>query len=676
MVLKLKPTETLLYLDKMKRLFVTILLLSFVSTLFSQDKAFDKTTFTDKDGLKTALKNIQEGDAFYFANIYTKALEKFSLANDFNPNNSSLNGKIGDCYLHTGSYEKAQIFLEKAYALNPNLDGYFIYLLGKTYHVNNNFENAIQFYNKSKSKGSTLNSSALENVSKNLSECEVGKLLVASSVKVIITNIGKVINTNNHEYVPVITADESEMFFTSRRENTTGGKRDYTIDDYYEDIFYATKENGVWSEAKNIGTPINSEFHDATVGLSIDGQKLFIYRDNAKGDGNILVSEKEGNNWSEPEELPSPINSKHHETSACFSYTGKTIYFVSDRPGGFGGKDIYKSDLNEKGKWGEAENLGATINTAFDEDAVFLHADGKTLYFSSKGHQTMGGYDIFKSVYENKKWSTPINLGYPINSADDDVCFVLAANGKYGYYTSEKTEGLGKKDIYRLTFEVKEDKPKLTLLKGIVSDNKTKELLGAKIEIFDNTENKLVSSYHSNSATGKYIVSLPAGHDYGISVRKEGYLFYSENINIPDTSAFQEIEKNILLDKIEAGKKVVLMNIFYDYNKSSLRNSSFNELDKVVELLNKNSKMKVELGAHSDSRGSDSYNLKLSQERAQSCVDYLTSKGIAINRLNAKGYGESKPIVTEEEITKLQTEAEKEKAHQQNRRTEFKILEN
>jgi outer membrane protein OmpA-like peptidoglycan-associated protein len=659
----------------MKRLLIISILIVSAQFLIGQNIPFDKTNFSDKEGLKAALKNIQEGDAFYFSNIYSKALEKFSEANTFNPKNAELNSKIGDCYLHTGEYKKAQNSLEKAYQLNPDMDGFFLYLLGKTYHVNNNFESAIDLYKKAKSKGSKLNSSALESASKKIEECEFGKDLVASSVKVIITNVGNLINSTNHEYVPVITADESEMFFTSRRENTTGGKRDYAIDDYYEDIYYSTKEKDAWSEAVNIGSPINSEFHDATVGLSIDGQKLFIYRDNAKGDGNILVTERTGNSWSDPEELPSPINSKHQETSACFSYTGKTIYFVSDRPGGFGGKDIYKSDIDEKGKWGDAQNLGATINTAFDEDAIFLHADGKTLYFSSKGHQTMGGYDIFKSVNEKNKWSTPVNLGYPINSADDDVCFVLAANGKYGYYTSEKAEGQGKKDIYKLTFEVKDDKPRLTLLKGIVYDSKSKELLSAQIEIFDNTENKLVSAYHSNSATGKYIVSLPAGHDYGISVRKEGYLFYSQNINIPDTAAFQEIKKDIGLDKIETGKKVVLMNIFYDYNKSSLRASSFNELDKVVELLNKNPKMKVELGAHSDSRGSDAYNLKLSQDRAQSCVDYLTSKGINKARLNAKGYGESKPIISETDINNLKTDEEKEKAHQQNRRTEFKILE-
>ena len=663
----------------MKKLLIILTLLVVSSSLVeAQNIPFSKDHFGDqKDALKTALKDIQTGDNYYFAHIYSKAIEHYLKAHKLNGNNAVLNGKIGDCLLHTGKYKKAQEHLEKSLTLDQGIDGFYVYLLAQTLHASNHFDEAIQHYKQALKKGSKINPQTLDKTPQNIKECELAKKLVASPIKVTITNIGDAINSSNHEYVPVITADESEMFFTSRRSTTTGGKRDLGIDDYFEDIYFSEKKDGQWVAAKNMGAPINRALHDATVGLSIDGQKLFLYRDNERGDGNIFETERTGNSWSEPKELPSPINSKHQETSACYAYTGKTIYFVSDRPGGLGGKDIYKSDLQAGGKWGDAENLGNVINTEMDEDAIFLQADGKTLYFSSKGHPTMGGYDIFKSVYQKGKWSTPINLGYPINSADDDVCFVLAADGKSGYYTSEKVDGLGKKDIYQVTFnEPEEEKPRLTLLKGIVFDNKSKALLSANIEIYDNTANKLVSNYKSNSATGKYIVSLPAGHDYGISVRKEGYLFYSENINIPDTAAFQQIEKNIGLDKLEAGKKVVLMNIFYDYNQSSLRTSSFNELDKVVELLNKNMKLKVELGAHTDSRGSDGYNLKLSQERAQSCVNYLTSKGIDKARLHAKGYGETKLLISDVEIAKMSTETLKEKAHQQNRRTEFKILEN
>jgi outer membrane protein OmpA-like peptidoglycan-associated protein len=664
----------------MKRLFLNIVFILIPYISFCQNVAFSKTSFpNDKEGLKTALKDIQEGDGYYYSSIKSKALSSYLKAQEFNSKNAELNAKIGDCYLKAGEIEKAQKYLESAQTLDENIDGYYTFLLANVYHINNNFSKAITTYKSSKTKESKINPTYLDKIAKKIKECTYAEKLVKNPVNVEITNVGTAINSFNQEYVPVITADESEMFFTSRRENTTGGERDAGIDDFYEDIYYSIKEKDVWSEAKNIGAPINSNSHDATVGLSIDGQKLFIYRDGKNGDGNILVSERKGNDWTDPIELPKPINSKYQETSACYDYTGKTIYFVSDRPKGFGGKDIYKATQLNDGSWGEAENLGTTINTAYDEDAIFLHPDGKTLYFSSNGENTMGGFDIFKSVYEKGKWSSPVNLGVPINSADDDVCFVLTANGEHGYYTSEKIGGQGKKDIYRIKFldEIKNNnRPKLTLLKGIIFDSKTNAPLSALIEIYDNDENKLVATYESNSASGKYMVSLPAGHNYGISVKKQGYLFHSENVNIPDTAAFQEIEKNIGLNKLEVGKKVVLANIFYDYNKASLRNSSFNELDKVVELLNTNPKMKVELGAHSDSRGSDAYNLKLSQERAQSCVDYLTSKGIDTSKLNAKGYGEANPIIPDAEINKMATEKEREDAYQQNRRTEFKILEN
>ena len=273
-------------------------------------------------------------------------------------------------------------------------------------------------------------------------------------------------------------------------------------------------------------------------------------------------------------------------------------------------------------------------------------------------------------------WSKPENLGYPINSSDDDVCFVLTASGDYGYYTSIKAEGKGKRDIYRVAFLDEINKPKLTLLKGTVTDRKTGEPLFSKVEIYDNTEDKLVGTFESNSATGKFMVSLPAGKDYGISVKAKGYLFYSENFNIPDDAAFQVVEKHIKLDKLEVGKKVVLNNIFYDYNKATLRESSANELKKVIELLNANPKMKIEFSAHTDSRGSDSYNKNLSQQRAQSCMDYLVKNGVTSTRLIAKGYGETQLLVSDEEIEKMTSEMLKEEAHQKNRRTEFKIIEN
>lgn len=661
----------------MKLLSLIISLFLTCNFLIAQSNVeFEKSNFkSDIPGLKQALKDLQEGNFYYNTNIFSKALEKFLSANKFNPNNADLNSKIGDCYFHSDNKSTAIDFLKKSYTLSKDMDGYFLFILGKSYHIKNDFSEASKYYKLAKIKKSRIDPDIYNKADKKIKECTYAEKLIQTPINVKIENLSESINTGNEEYVPVITADESELFFTSRRPENIGGNLDASLGDYYEDIYYSKKENGNWTQAENLGTPVNSEYHDATIGLSIDGQKLFIYRDNKKGIGNILVTEKKGEKWSDPIELPEPINSKNQETAACYSFDGNTIYFVSNRSDGIGGKDIYKSTKDKNGVWGDAENLGNTINTSDDEDAVFLHPDGKTLYFSSKGHKTMGGYDIFKSTYNAGKWSTPENIGYPVNTADDDVCFVLTASGDYGYYTSIKPEGKGKRDIYKVSFIDEINKPKLTLLKGVISDKKSKKPLLATIEIYDNNEDKLVGSFESNSSTGKYMISLPAGRNYGISVKAKGYLFYSENFDIPSDAAFQVIEKNVELDKFEVGKKVVLKNIFYDYNKASLRTSSFNELNKVIELLNNNPKMKIEISAHTDSRGSDAYNDKLSQARAQSCVDYLVGKSISSNRLIAKGYGENQLLITDAEIEKLASDEAKEEGHQQNRRTEFKIIE-
>ena len=662
---------------------LTILILNLFllgnSIIAQKNVEFEKSNFkSNTSGFKTAVKHLNEGNTKYFSLFYNKALNEYLAANKFNPNSSELNARIADCYLNSADKSKAVQYFEKAYLLNKDLDGFYIYMMAKAYQFDQKFDKAIKFYKLSKSKKHKIivREHPSNDADKKIAACIYAKKLIQSPLNVKIDNLGDAINSENEEYVPVITADESEIFFTSRRSNTVGGGMDLDIADYFEDIYYSKKENGEWSTAVNVGKPVNSEKHDATVGLSLDGQKLIIYRDTKKALGDIFVTERKGTKWGEPLQLPKPINSKSQETSACYSPDGNTIYFVSDRPNGQGGKDIYKSTKSKDDVWGDAENLGPIVNTSGHEDAVFLHPDGKTLYFSSTGHATMGGYDIFKTVLTKGRWSSPENIGYPVNTADDDVCFVLTASGDYGYYTSIKGSGQGKRDIYRVSFIDQINKPKLTLLKGIISDKKSGKLLKSTVEIYDNDEDKLVGTFESNSATGKYMVSLPAGRNYGISVKKKGYLFYSENFNIPKDAAFQVVKKDVKLDKLEVGKKVVLNNIFYDYNKANLRASSFNELNKVIELLDNNPKMKIELSAHTDSRGSDAYNNKLSQTRAQSCVDYLVGKGVIKSRLVAKGYGEKQLIVTDAEINKLTSELTKEDAHQKNRRTEFKIIEN
>lgn len=489
---------------------------------------------------------------------------------------------------------------------------------------------------------------------------------VNDTLKVVITNPGKEINSAFPDYAPVVSADGELLIFTSRRPVTDKEKEKNKASK--ENIYSSTykKSKNKWTKATMLDENVNEPGrHNSAIAISNDGQHMLLYRDDVTGNGDIFESTLHGKVWSVPVKLPEPVNSPDHESSASYSPDGKTIYFVSDRAGGHGGLDIWKCTMNEDSTWGKAKNLGTMINTSSDEEGVFMHPDGKTLYFSSKGHKSTGGYDIFKSVFSNNKWSEPVNLGSFINTPEDDVYFVLTADGITGYYSSIKKSGIGENDIYIINFirTEKELGPALTLLKGTITDEITGDSLEATIVIKDLEKNEEVTTIYSNSETGKYLVSLPSGKNYGISVNSTGYLFHSENVNIPLSTGYQEIIKDVQLKKIEIGKSITLNNIFYDFDKSTLRSESISELDRMVLLMTENPTIKIELSSHTDNVGSDEYNLSLSQDRAQSVVDYLITKGINKDRLVAKGYGESKPIATNDT----------DDGRQQNRRTEFKI---
>lgn len=681
----------------MKNIYTLLLVVLFAS-VSAQNVEFEKSSFPDKkEDLKIAKKALEEGDDFYNLEYpnYSKALELYLQAQDFNPNNAMLNFKIGDCYIHGGFKLKSLPYLEKAFKLNPTIHPEIHYLLGRAYHLNEKFDLGKKHYNLY-IQGLTGKDVAdnLAKAKKRIEECNNGIELVKTPIRVFVDNLGPTINTKDPEFGPVVTADEDGMYFTSRRSNTTGGLAD-ADGVYMEDIYVAYSFGKKWTAAQNLGEPICSKAHDATMGVSPDGQKLFIYRDDG-GNGEIYECDLEGDKWSEPHRMKSPINTKYHESSASISPDNKKLYFVSQREGGFGSRDIYIGTKSDKGKWDKAENIGPVINTQYGEEGAFIMPDGKTLYFSSEGHKSMGGYDIFKTVFENGKWSTPENLGYPVNTPDDDVFFVLAASGKRGYYSSIKEKGYGEKDIYVVSFLGPEKlmvlntednliasqaapvsevvaapvvaitESALTILKGVVTDAITLKPLEAEIDIVDNVRNESIASFKSNSKTGKYLVSLPAGKNYGIAVKANNYLFHSENFDIPLSAGYQEVIKDVALKNIAVGSKIVLKNIFFDVDKSTLKPESTAELERLLKLLNDVPSLKIEIAGHTDSDGSDDHNNKLSQARSEVVVKWLTDKGIPMTRLQAKGYGETKPIATND--TK--------EGKAQNRRTEFEIIGN
>ncbi|MES2141125.1 MAG: OmpA family protein [Bacteroidota bacterium] len=680
-----------------KIIFILIVVLS--SNAYSQNVEFLKENFaSNKDAFREAKGRLETGDKLYEQGpmFYKLALYHYFAANQFNPNNALLNYKIGKSYLYTSNKLRSIPFLEKALKLNPEFDPQIHYMLGKAYHLDMQWGKSIaefEIFQRSLTLATDEGKAFAADVNKHIAECNMGKELVKNPVRVFIDNAGAEVNSPSPDYGTVISADESVMLFTSRRANTTGGKIDPGINEYFEDIYISTKSDGKWTPALNMGSPINTDDHDANSGLSADGQKFLIYI--GKNNGDLYESELKGAVWSKPERMNKNINTEFHESSACYSPDGKSVYFVSDKPeGGLGERDIYISTKDEKGKWGKAVNLGPTINTKYNEEGVFIHPNGKTLYFSSQGHKTMGGYDIFKTVFENGAWSAPENLGYPVNTTDDDVFFVISASGKHGYYSSFSEKGLGEKDIYIITFlgpekpmilnnednllaslaaPVKETviaptivikEAQLTILKGVITDALTQKPLEATIEIIDNQKNEVIASFTSNSASGNYLVSLPAGKNYGIAVKKENYLFHSENFDIPMTAAFQEVVKDVALKNVAVGSKIILKNIFFDYGKSTIRPESTNELERLTKLLNDVPSLKIEISGYTDSKGSAEFNQKLSESRAKAILDYLVKVGIAADRLTSVGYGKEQPIASNET----------DEGRQMNRRTEFKVL--
>jgi outer membrane protein OmpA-like peptidoglycan-associated protein/tetratricopeptide (TPR) repeat protein len=682
---------------KFEIIFGLVLLLLMQSAYAQVNKEFTRENFPDKKSeVKKALKDIEQGDGFLYEEYpkYSNALECYEKANDFNPDNASVNFKMGICTIKgKGNKTSSIVNFEKAYKLKADVNADVLFWLGSAYQLDYQFDKAIDSYKKYMN-GLTgkLASEKSAELNKRIAECETGKILIQQEERVFIDNLGNTVNSQYDEYGPVITADESMLLFTSKRPYTDMPKIDGG--ELFEDIYLSYKRNKNWKAPDRLGKPLNTEYHDAVKGLSNDGSKLIVYKGDNGGD--LFESKMTGSSWSKPERYPKQINSDYHEASGSFSYDGKVLYFVSDKPGGFGGHDIYKSTKLEKGKWSEAINLGSVVNTAFDETAVFAHPDGKTLYFSSKGHNTMGGYDIFKSTFENNVWTKPVNIGYPINTTDDDVFFVISASGKHGFYSSIKEGGNGGQDLYMITFlgpdkiftfnnednliaektapisekvvvkEVKIDEAKLTLLKGIIIDEKTRQPVLATIDLIDNKTNQILATFESNATTGRYLVSLPSGKNYGLSVKANGFLFHSENFDLPDTAQYQEIEKEIVLKKMEVGSKIVLRNIFFDFNKSTLRPESNSELENLLTLLNENPKLNIEISGHTDNVGSAAYNKKLGESRAQAVVTYLVSKGIAKARLTFAGYGFDQPIAPNDT----------EEGRQLNRRTEFKVLKN
>lgn len=425
------------------------------------------------------------------------------------------------------------------------------YYLGRAFHMTSQFDSAIYYYDQSLAESGEVNDELQEEIDYRTNLAKSAKNIMTTPQTYTVKNVGTKLNSEHEDYKPVISADESVLIFTSRNQNSTGGKID--IDGkYFEDIYISNRdEYGYWKKPKNISDNINTDNHEASVGLSADGRNLIIYK-GSDNSGALMMSFLEGSDWGTPIPIDDgkTINSKKSwETSASMTVDQKTIYFTSERKHGNGGLDIYKSEKLDNGNWGEPVNLGPAINTEFDEESPFIHPDGKTLYFASKGHNTMGGFDIFKTVLEGGVWSAPVNMGYPINTVHNDVHFVLTANGKKAYFSSGRDGGQGHEDIYMVTLD--EEVRPLVLIKGVVKAASNEVLADVSIDVFDKEGMKKQEYvYKPNSATGKYLMILPPGKSYSMLVAAEGYETYEVNLDIPNQDDFHEFYQEIRLNKV------------------------------------------------------------------------------------------------------------------------------
>ena len=471
-------------------------------------------------------------------------------------------------------------------------------------------------------------------------------------------NMGVEINSHFAEYSPAMTADESTIIFTRQIPKNSGSK------DFQEDFFYSEKTaDGVWKPAiglsKNLNTPLNEGAHT----ISPDGQVMYFIgcnREGGKGSCDIYKSQLKKGTWDYPENIRE-LNSAAWESQPSIGPDGRTIYFTSARGGNM---DIYVSYLGDDGYWSEPTALSSNINTVRSEMSPFIHPDGKTLYFASDGHKGMGGLDIFISrKIGDTTWSDPVNIGYPINTHNDEGFLFVTASGKKALFASDKLGGQGALDIYSFELYEQARPTPVTYLKGFVVDSKSNANVAAHFELYDLKTGKLVASSNADDK-GEFLLCIPTNNEYALNVSMDKYLFFSENIALSgERTDADPMIKKIDLQPLGVEETVILKNIFFDFDKFELKPESNAELLKLVELLNGNPRLKIEIGGHTDNMGSKEHNRVLSENRAKAVYSYLVNAGISAQRLTYKGYGDAKPIAPNST----------DEGRALNRRTEFKV---
>jgi outer membrane protein OmpA-like peptidoglycan-associated protein len=473
------------------------------------------------------------------------------------------------------------------------------------------------------------------------------QLVNVQAFNVTVSNLGKDINSSDDDFAPFLMGNGHFMFLTSTR---TGN----------QNVFTTSYSGTAWDSPVEIGPTINTSNDEGSTSITPDGHwMVFTACDHPDGQGDcdLYMAEYVGGAWRNVRNLGPQVNTPGWESQPSISADGLSLYFVSDRPGGFGGTDIWTTTRAIGGEWTPAVNVGPQINTWGDEMSPYIAADDITLYFSSNGQPGLGGLDVYMTRYKNRAWTEPQNLGTPINSPQDDYFFSLQLGGDKIYFASNRPGGFGGLDLYEGVPNPMPPAPITTVI-GSVLDSKARTPLGALLTVRNIETNEVVSTFHSDDMNGSYVVVLQPGRRYAITAESPGYLFYTDRFDVPRESPNNLVRKDVLMTR-----DVVRLLVFFDFNKASLQSDSYVDLDRAVQWLKDNPSVTVELAGHTDNIGAREYNQKLSSDRARSVLDYLVSKGIPPSRLKAQGYGMDQPI----------TSNDTEEGRAQNRRVEFRV---
>lgn len=658
----------------MKSSFFLLLICLFGVALAQNEKPVD---FGIKS--KKAMNLYLEGREQVRYRDHKKAAELFAEAIKLEPDFAAANYSLGEEDWLLRKYAEAIPYLEKVAASSRAGQFPTLYcLLGEVYFFAAKYEESVTAYEKylANPKGAK---SYLDAANKNYPKAKFAAQEIKHPVKFVPQNLGSAVNTAGEEYLPFLTADDKILLFTSQRSENTGGfNAEYRS--YPEDIYTSEYKEGQWTEAKNLGLPINTDKDEGAASITQDGRIVFFAADYPTGFGgyDIYYTVFSNGKWTRPENLGANINSNAWDSQPFLSPDGKTLYFSSKRSGGLGGHDIWYCKW-ENNKWSPAKNIGKPINTGGSEQCPFIHADGETMYFASNFHPGFGEQDIFVThLVADSGWTMPKNLGYPINTPADEGNIFVNTKGTRAFIESRREGGFGGMDLYEFGMDPI-IRPKVsTFLRGVTRDSLTKAPIAANIKLIDVETGDTIRTITASKNEGKFLMSLPMNKEYAAFAEANGYMFSSENFYLKDLP--EDVYFDIMIDmmpipvkpaitsteppKTETPVVVVLHNVFFGTGSYALKTESFIELDVLLSYLQKNPRLKIEVQGHTDNVGAEASNLELSQERANSVAGYLTSKGISPTRITAVGYGESQPIAPNDTP----------EGRSQNRRTAFRIM--